>query len=284
MNNKRLSFRSLLSSGRSIPMLVADSPLTALALREVKAPAASIGGFAVAANAYGMPDDGSLSFSDFLRAARPILEQANDTVFLVDGEGGYDSPAETVKRWSAFPNVGMIFFEDQLPTDRRCGHMDRHTIITADEMCTKIEAARSAQIDSEPMIMARTDARSACDSIEAAIERSKAYVKAGAEAIFVEAPRSVQELELVASELSGTPLLVNIIEGGKTPILPFEQLVGMGYQLIARPLITTLAVSQLTRKIVSEFYSSDHSLENYFSEHGEPSIDDFQKLIGLSRR
>ena len=114
---------------------------------------------------------------------------------------------------------------------KRCGHFDSHTLIPASHMQTKIAAACDAREDESLVIIARTDARSAY-GIDEAISRGRAYVEAGADVLFIEAPRTVDELELVGRELAGTPLIVNVVEGGKTPELSLREYADLGFGVV----------------------------------------------------
>ncbi|MCB0346591.1 MAG: isocitrate lyase/PEP mutase family protein [Bdellovibrionales bacterium] len=277
----RISLRPLLKQNKIIPLLVADTPQTALALHQSGAKAAAVGGFSISA-VQGRPDDGTMRRDEYLSLVAPVLNAAPQTAFVIDGEAGFGNPAEFISLIAKHPNASMIFIEDQVPTDKRCGHMDRHALVSVEEMQNNIREAVSAQINGEPMIMARTDARSAEGSIEAAIDRAKAYVEAGADALFVEAPRSVEELKLICESFPDTPLLANVIEGGKTPELSASQLEELGFSLVVRPVSVSLVYSKIVQEMISDFYGSG-SLESFYRAHGKPELEDFRTFIGLNK-
>lgn len=281
MHTARCSVRPQLRAGRIIPLLVADTPLTALALHRAKAPAAAVGGFSISA-VQARPDEGSMSRDEYLCRIEEILRAAPETAFVVDGESGFGDPESFFAEIARLPNAAVVFLEDQVTGDKRCGHMDRHAIVSVDEMQAIIRSAKRAQQNGEPMIMARTDARSAEGSIEAAIERGRAYAAAGADALFVEAPRSIEELKLIVSSFPQIPLLANIIEGGKTPELSAGELEELGFSFVVRPVAATLVYSRLICEMIEEFYGTG-DLKQFYARHGKPALEEFRRLIGLSR-
>lgn len=278
MTQSRVSFRPLLNQPGAVHFLCVDTPQSALALKQVGANAAGIGGFALAA-VQGQSDEGHMTLDDMIERGAPILRAAPQTTFLVDGETGFADPAGTIRRWAEFSNVGMVFIEDQKTGDRRCGHMSGHVIIPQEEMCANIKSACSAKVDDEPMIMARTDARSAEGSLDAALKRGRAYLSAGADALFIEAPQSTAELETIAREFKGEVLLANLIEGGKTPEVSARYLEELGFKLIVRPVAITLAYTKLVTEMVGEFYSTGE-LSGCYERYGKPVFAEFKKFIG----
>lgn len=283
MSSERVSIRPLLQPGRALALLAADTPQTALAMHQAGVKAAAVGGFSINA-IRGEPDHGQLSLDEYLEILKPLFSAAPSTAFLIDAEQGFDDPARTVQEFLKIPNASLLFIEDQIIGDKRCGHMDRHAIVSEDEMCCRLRDAVGAKNrDGEPFIMARTDARSACGSIEAAIDRARAYRKAGADVLFIEAPRSREELEQIAASFPDVPLLANIIEGGKTPELSVKELGQMGFQLVVRPVSITMMYTKLVQEMVREFYSTGE-LHQCYERFGQPSLDKFQEFIGLSRK
>jgi methylisocitrate lyase len=151
---------------------------------------------------------------------------------LVDVDTGYGNALSVMRTVREFESAGLagIFFEDQT-FPKRCGHFEGKKIITVEEMVTKIKAACSARNDKDFVIIARTDAR-AITGIDDAIARSKAFVKAGADIIFVEAMLSEAEMKKVTRSVKA-PLQANLNESSKTPMLPYQDLHKMGFKLIS---------------------------------------------------
>lgn len=264
-------------------LLTADTAQTARAFEEISAPLASVGGFSISA-VRGKPDNGLLDFESFVSATREITSAAPGVHFLVDAEAGYGNPERTIAELCSIPNIAIVFIEDQIEGDKRCGHMDRHAIVPVEQMSLRIESALAGRKSSGyPIIMARTDARSAEGSIEAAIARGKRYLEAGAEALFIEAPRSRVELEQVAKSFPGIPLMANLIEGGKTPELSFTELEQMGFRFIARPVATSLVYSRLMREMAREFYQTGE-LNDFYATYGKPELEEFRNFIGLANQ
>jgi 2-methylisocitrate lyase-like PEP mutase family enzyme len=172
--------------------------------------------------------------------------------------------------------VSAIHIEDQV-TPKKCGHMENKQVIAPAEMVEKIRAAIEARRSPDFLIIARTDAR-AVEGLESALGRARMYREAGADVLFVEAPQSETEVELVAGELSDVPLLFNFAEGGKTPAIALERLRELGYRIVIFPIAALLAATTAVRKVAAEIQM-----------HGTPtallgeliSFAEFNQMIGL---
>jgi methylisocitrate lyase len=275
----KLSLRSLLSTNKSLLLPVAHDALTAKLIEMAGFEAFSIGGFGVAASAFGLPDNGSVGFKQFLPVFKNILNSV-ELPALVDADTGYGGPEMAAKVVSTYEKAGSsaIFIEDQA-WPKRCGHTSGHKLISPDKMADKIKAAKNALANPETILMARTDAISAEGNLEAAIKRAKIYIKAGADAIFIEAPRTIEELEQIPKELPETILLANMIEGGKTPLIQRDILEKWGFRLIAHPLAGILAQTKVIRDTLS-FLKENGTTEGW----GRDNLFDFtefRQLIGL---
>ncbi len=193
--------------------------------------AAYLTGAGLANAQYGLPDIGLIGAREVEEhVAR--LSAGSRLPLVVDADTGYGGPLSAMRTVRLLERAGAaaLQLEDQ-EMPKRCGHFDAHSLIPAAHMQTKIAAARTAREDENLLIIARTDARSA-EGIDEALRRATAYAAAGADAIFVEAPRTVEELERVGRELAGIPLVVNVVEGGKTPELPLAQYAELGFSLV----------------------------------------------------
>ncbi|WP_457190505.1 isocitrate lyase/PEP mutase family protein [Nocardioides sp. P5_E3] len=180
---------------------------------------------------YGVPDLGLISLGEVADHVGRLTEATRLPV-IVDADTGYGGPLMAMRTIRLIERAGAaaIQLEDQ-EMPKRCGHFDDHALIPTAHMQTKLAAAAEARTDDALVIIARTDARSVHD-IDEAIARAKAYVEAGADLIFVEAPRTVDELALVGRELAGVPLLVNVVEGGKTPQLELQEYADLGFGVV----------------------------------------------------
>jgi 2,3-dimethylmalate lyase len=220
--------------------------LTAKIAEDVGFEAAFQTGYGTAASLLGMPDFGFLDAGETLENARRIINCVNIPI-LVDIDTGYGNPLNVWKIVKDLERIGAkgIFLEDQV-WPKRCGHMTGKAVIPKEEYILKLQAAIDAREDNEFIIVARTDSL-AQFGIEEAIERGKEYRKIGADVVFIEAPKTIDQLELIAKEIKA-PLLANMIEEGVTPNLTANQLRKMGYKMVVFPLSalysSTFAIKQ----------------------------------------
>src|SRR5215212_5170743 len=206
-----------------------------------------ISGYSVSASRLGEPDFGFLTQSDMAEAARSVCRVSHAPV-VVDADTGYGNALNVMRAMRDLEDVGAagVFLEDQV-WPKKCGHMRGKRVIETEEHAAKIRAARDA---SELFIVARTDARQPL-GLEPAIERCLAYKEAGADALFVEAPESVAELERIAEALPG-PLVANMIERGVTPQLTRSELEQLGFNLIVCPLAGLFAAAKAATDVLTE--------------------------------
>ena len=159
-----------------------------------------------------------------------------DAPMIVDADTGFGNALNVQRTVRMFERMGAdaVQLEDQtLP--KRCGHLDGKTLVSAGEMCGKIKAALDARASDATLIIARTDAI-AVEGLAAALDRAESYAEAGADVLFVEAPQSREQIDAIMARLKGkAPLMANMVEGGKTPIMPAEELQALGYALVIFP-------------------------------------------------
>jgi methylisocitrate lyase len=207
-------------------------------------------GYGSSAALLGMPDFGLLNSGETVDNAMRIIRAVRVPV-LVDADTGYGNPLNVWRLVRDLENLGAagIFLEDQV-WPKRCGHMIGKDVIPKDEYIPKLKAALEARQSKDFIIVARTDARAPI-GLEEAIERGKAYRKAGADVIFVEAPRSVEELKKVADEIDA-PLVANMIEDGVTPNLSASELLKLGYQIAVFPLSAIYSATFAMKRVLTE--------------------------------
>ncbi len=207
-------------------------------------------GYGSSAALLGMPDFGFLNAGETLENARRIIS-AVDAPVLVDADTGYGNPLNVWRLVKDLENLGAsgIFLEDQI-WPKRCGHMAGKEVISKDDYMPKLRSALEARRSKDFIIVARTDARAPL-GLEEAIERGKAYRKAGADVIFVEAPRTIQELKQVADQIDA-PLVANMIEDGVTPTLPAQELLKLGYRIAVFPLSALYSATYAMREVLTE--------------------------------
>lgn len=207
-------------------------------------------GYGSSAALLGMPDFGFLNAGETVDNARRIIRAVKVPV-LVDADTGYGSPLNVWRLVQDLESLGAagIFLEDQI-WPKRCGHMIGKDVIPKDEYLPKLKAAVEARKSKDFVIVARTDARAPI-GLDEAIERGKAYKKVGADVIFVEAPRSIEELKKVAEEIDA-PLVANMIEDGVTPTLSAQELLNLGYRMAVFPLSALYSATYAMRQVLTE--------------------------------
>ncbi len=192
-------------------------------------------GFGFAATVLGMPDLGLLTMSETMERVRHIV-RALSVPLVADMDTGYGNAlnvVRTVRECVALGVAGIILEDQEWP--KKCGHFEGKRVIPAEEQAAKLRAAVDARGDDDLVIIGRTDARQPL-GLEEAIGRGKLYRDAGADVVFIEAPRSVEELREVAQAIPDAPLFANMIEGGKTPLLRSAELQELGYKMVVYPL------------------------------------------------
>ena len=227
---KRIDFRRNIAEGR---FMTAPGIYDALSAKVAEASGLNclaMGGYAISASRLGEADVGLLSMTEMATALKQIADATNIPL-IGDGDTGYGNPLNVIRTLHEYEKAGAscVFFEDQA-WPKRCGHMAGKQVIPAEEHVQKIRAACENRLDPNTLIMARTDTR-AVHGLQDAIDRGHRYADAGAEALFIEALVSREEVETIARafEGSGIALFANMIEGGKTPIIPTGELKAMGY-------------------------------------------------------
>jgi 2-methylisocitrate lyase-like PEP mutase family enzyme len=175
-----------------------------------------------------------------------------DIPVIADADTGYGNPLNVIRTVGAYEAAGVagIHIEDQV-APKKCGHMDGKLVIPAGEMAAKIRAATEARGDAAFVIIARTDAR-AVEGFEQALARARRYLRAGADALFIEALTSEAEIAEAARAFPGVPLLFNWAEGGKTPPVSLERLRELGYRVVIFPISTLLAATAAMRRVLQE--------------------------------
>jgi 2-methylisocitrate lyase-like PEP mutase family enzyme len=185
------------------------------------------------ARSMGYPDLGLLSLSEIASRLANIVEHSGIPV-IADADTGYGNALNAQRAVREFERAGVaaLHLEDQT-FPKRCGHYDDKSVVPAVEMARKLRAARDAMTDSDIVLIARTDAL-AVEGLDAAVERAQAYAAAGADVIFIEAPVSVEQIEAIARRVP-QPKLINMFQGGKTPLVPVARLKALGYQIVIIP-------------------------------------------------
>jgi carboxyvinyl-carboxyphosphonate phosphorylmutase len=235
----------LLAGQRSLVFPGVYDALGAKLVEQAGFPLTFISGYSVAATQLGLPDFGYLTQTEMVAVAKRVCGAVKIPV-IIDADTGYGNALNVMRTVEELIDVGAagMFLEDQV-WPKRCGHMKGKRVIPVDEHAQKIRAAVDARRGRDFFIVARTDARQV-NGLEDAIERCRRYKAAGADALFVEAPRSREELQVIAKELP-SPLVANMLEGGVTPLLTQQELEEIGLQLIVCPLTALYASAKAMR-------------------------------------
>lgn len=241
MNPKTTQLRQLLAKPDMLTITGCHDALSAHLAEQAGFPAVFMSGFAVSATRLAMPDTGLISFGEMLDQGRNIANAIRIPLFG-DGDTGFGNALNIKRTVREYAQAGFscIMLEDQV-SPKRCGHTRGKAVVDRDESMLRIQAAIDARHEgADILIMARTDAR-ATHGIDEAIARCQAFVELGADITFLEAPETIDEMQRYCREVSGHKM-VNLIEHGKTPILPRAELAAMGYKIAVYPL-TLLNVS-----------------------------------------
>jgi 2-methylisocitrate lyase-like PEP mutase family enzyme len=242
-------------------------------------PMAFISGYCVAATAIGEPDMGLLTQTEMIDVARRVCMSVEVPV-IVDADTGYGNPVNVYRTVNELIAAGAAgcFLEDQV-WPKRCGHMRGKRVVDRDEYVQKIRAAAEARAGRDFFIVARTDAL-AVHGLDEALARVAAARAAGADASFVEAPGSLEELAEIGRR-APKPIVANMIEGGRTPVLSREQLAGLGFQLILYPLTGLFAAARAMGSIYERLRRDGTTLGE---EPRLMSFDEFNRLIGVAEK
>lgn len=226
--------------------------LTASIATQVKFEALYLSGAAVSYTRLGSPDIGLTSVSEMADTIALVRDRV-DTPMIVDADNGFGNALNAQRTMRIYERMGAnaLQLEDQ-SYPKRCGHLQKKTLISSGEMVGKIKAMADARHSSGTLIIARTDAI-AVEGFEAALDRADDYVDAGADVLFVEAPRTMDELQSIATSFKDrVPLLANMVEGGSTPINSAQELEQLGFSIVIFPggIVRALA------KTANDYYSS----------------------------
>lgn len=238
-----------------------------------------ISGYSVSATRLGEPDFGFLTQTEMAEAARAVC-RVSDAPVIVDADTGYGNPLNVIRTVHDLQDAGAagVFLEDQV-WPKKCGHMAGKRVVETEEHAAKIRAAADARGDRDLFVVARTDARQPL-GLDAAIERCLAYKEAGADALFVEAPESQEELEQIAEALPG-PLVANMIERGVTPHLSRSELRELGFQLIVCPLAGLFAGAKAVQDVLTELHDKETTAAVVDQML---AFDDFNEIVELDAR
>lgn len=223
--------RSILKAGGPGIVPGATDCFTAKLIEQAGFPVVYVTGGGAANTYLGAPDIGLVTLNELASQAERISDAVSVPV-IADCDTGFGGIGNVKRAIRAYERAGLagLHIEDQV-FPKRCGHFEGKSVVPIEEMLLRLQAALDARTDPDFLIIARTDAR-APEGFEAALKRAEAYLALGVDAIFVEQPRSVEELRRIAELFRGTPLVANMVERSKTPLLPEAELRAMGFNII----------------------------------------------------
>jgi 2-methylisocitrate lyase-like PEP mutase family enzyme len=277
MTARRAGLRALVAKR---PGLVVPGAYDGVSARLVQAagfPAVYMTGYGTAASRLGLPDLGFAGLGEMADHARN-LAAVLEVPLIADADTGYGNALSVRRTVQAYEAAGVaaLHIEDQV-APKRCGHLSGHQIVPRGEFAGKIRAAVEARTDPDFLVIARTDAISAV-GLDEALRRGELAAKAGADVLFIEAPRTEAQVEQVARAFD-TPLLYNYAPGGRSPLLPFARLRELGFAIILLPVDTLLVAAQAMRAFLGQVKARDDvlSLADRYMPFG-----DFNELIGVT--
>jgi 2,3-dimethylmalate lyase len=274
------SFRQIINKavadGRFLVVPGAHDALSARLIQKIGFETYFIGGFPAVGARYGVPDIGLKGFGEISAAVRDIMS-ACDLPAFVDGDDGYGDVKNVVHTVQAYERMGVsaILIEDQ-QWPKRCGHMVGKKVVPAELAEAKIRAACTERLDPETWILARTDARAVYD-LDEAMRRAERYIRAGADGIFIEAPRSVAELERIGRAFD-VPQICNPLIGGHTPILSMADLGELGFNAAVLGLDTLMHAAKAIEAVLMDMKSGTFARRNEGMD-----FEEYKKVVGYDK-
>jgi 2-methylisocitrate lyase-like PEP mutase family enzyme len=252
-----MTLRALLASGQPVLAPGIYDALSAQVAQQAGFRALYLSGASIAYTRLGRSDVGLTTATEVAQVLAAVTDRM-DLPVIVDADTGFGNALNVQRTVRDFERAGaaMIQLEDQ-GFPKRCGHLDGKTVIPAAEMCGKLRAALDARTSADTLVLARTDAVGV-EGLDAALERAERYLECGVDALFIEALRTPQQMQAACARFAARiPLLANMVEGGKTPVMPVDQLGALGFRIVIFPGGTVRAVA--------------HTLQAYYAslaQHG----------------
>jgi len=233
-------------------------------------------GYGTVASSLGLPDAGLASYTQMLEKVQMMAAMAK-TPLIADGDTGYGGLLNIQHTIRGYESAGVVAIqlEDQ-EFPKKCGHTPSRRVIPMNDMVKKIQVASDSRSDANFLIIARTDARTSL-GIDEALKRGEAYAKAGADILFIESPESREEMQMIGKQFD-LPVVANMVDTGKTPVLSREELQAIGYQLAIFPVTAMLASVKAMQQVYAGFKAQGSSVQmaNQLYEFNELS-----KLMGF---
>lgn len=216
--------------------------ISTLVADEMGFPALYVTGYGVAASHMGLPDAGIMTYTDMETRVRSIVKRAKTPV-IADADTGYGGLLNVRHTVRGYEDAGVtaIQIEDQ-EYPKKCGHTPGRRVVPLEEMIAKIKVANDSRSSPDFLIIARTDSRTSL-GLDEALRRGNAFEQAGADVVFIEAPESIEEMQTINDRIN-SPTLINMVSGGRTPVLPSEELAKLGFAIGIHPALGFLAAGK----------------------------------------
>jgi 2-methylisocitrate lyase-like PEP mutase family enzyme len=234
-------------------------------------------GYGTVASLLGLPDAGLATYTEMVGRVKAMAEMAK-TPLIADGDTGYGgllNVRHTMRGYEAAGAVAIQLEDQEFP--KKCGHTPGRRVIPMEDMIKKIEVAVASRIDPNFKIIARTDARTTL-GLDEALRRGEAYARAGADILFIESPETEEEMRRIGTTFPNHPLIANMVEKGRTPVLSKLELEQLGYKIAIFPVTALLASVQAMTKVYEHFKNSGSSINNPVDLY---DFGDLSKLMGF---
>ncbi len=243
-------------------------------------------GYGVVASYLGLPDAGIATYTDMVNRVSQFAQVVN-TAFIADGDTGYGgllNVQHTVRGYEAAGACGIQLEDQEFP--KKCGHMMGRRVIPVEDMVDKVRVAVESRGDPNFLIIARTDARTS-HGLDDALRRAERYLRAGADVLFVESPESTDEMRAIGRAFPGVPLVANMVEGGRTPVLSAAELQDIGYRIAIFPAAGFLATAAALEAVYSDLKASGSTVGSKVPLYPFPRMSDlmgFGEVAEFDRR
>jgi 2-methylisocitrate lyase-like PEP mutase family enzyme len=270
------TFRQLVASERPLVLPGAHDAISAKLIQRAGFKAYFIGGFPLVGARFGLPDIGLLALGEIGSGIRDIMSSC-DLPVLVDCDNGYGDVKTVVHTINFYERLGAqaVFFEDQV-SPKRCGHIAGKRLLNPEEMEANIRAAAENRVNSDTFIIARTDAREVY-GLDEALRRGERYARAGADALFIEAPTSVEEMRTIGGAFD-VPQLANMLEGGRTPLLRPSELEDLGFRIVIYGISPLMHAVRAMQEVLSSLSKGDISFAG-----GGVGFEEYKSIVGFDR-
>ena len=270
------TFRQLVASERPLVLPGAHDAISAKLIQRAGFKAYFIGGFPLVGARFGLPDIGLLALGEIGSGIRDIVASC-DLPVLVDCDNGYGDVKTVVHTINFYERLGAqaVFFEDQV-SPKRCGHIAGKRLLNPEQMEANIRAAAENRVNSDTFIIARTDAREVY-GLDEALRRGERYARAGADALFIEAPTSVEEMRTIGGAFD-VPQLANMLEGGRTPLLRPSELEDLGFRIVIYGISALMHAVRAMQEVLSSLSKGDISFAG-----GGVGFEEYKSIVGFNR-